>query len=291
MSSLAPVFDNPDIWRADALARPAGRALPSGHAALDAELPGGGWPVGALVEILQAHSAQNEWRLLLPALAACGTGPVVLVGAPHMPFGPGLSAQKLAPERLLWIRAVEPAARMWACEQALRCAPVEAVLGWLPQARADQLRRLQMAASEHGKLLFVMRPARARSEASPAVLRLLASLQAGGDGVVLDILKRKGPPLAQPLLLPARAARLAALLACGGAGLRLPGGMFASAPDQARQRDPASVALAQGAAAQVTPITAAAAMGAASGGVAPGASVSTLIPRAGDALARVAAAA
>ena len=42
MSSLAPVFDNPDIWRADALARPAGRALSSGHAALDAELPGGG---------------------------------------------------------------------------------------------------------------------------------------------------------------------------------------------------------------------------------------------------------
>lgn len=214
MSSLAPVFDNPDIWRAGALARPVGRALPSGHAALDAQLPGGGWPVGALVEILQAHSAQNEWRLLLPALAACGAGPVVLVGAPHMPFGPGLSAQGLAQQRLLWVRAPTPAARMWACEQALRCAPVDAVLGWLPQARADQLRRLQMAASEHGKLLFVMRPARAQSESSPAVLRLLASLQPGGDGVVLDILKRKGPPLAQPLLLPARAARLAALLAC-----------------------------------------------------------------------------
>ena len=59
MSSPAPVFDNPDIWRAAALARPAGRALPSGHAALDAQLPGGGWPVGALVEIQQAHSAQN----------------------------------------------------------------------------------------------------------------------------------------------------------------------------------------------------------------------------------------
>ncbi|MCB2044207.1 MAG: translesion DNA synthesis-associated protein ImuA [Rhodoferax sp.] len=293
MSSPAPVFDNPDIWRAAALARPAGRALPSGHAALDAQLPGGGWPVGALVEILQAHSAQNEWRLLLPALAACGTGPVVLVGAPHMPFGPGLSAQKLAPERLLWIRAVEPAARMWACEQALRCAPVEAVLGWLPQARADQLRRLQMAASEHGKLLFVMRPARAQSESSPAVLRLLARLQPGGDGVVLDILKRKGPPLAQPLVLPARAARLAALLACGGAGVRLPaGGMVASVPGQQRQGDPVQpLAPAQGAAAQVTPITAAAALGPASDGGAPGASVSTLIPRAGDALDRVAAAA
>jgi protein ImuA len=113
---------------------------------------------------------------------------------------------------------------MWACEQALRCAPVEVVLAWLPQTRADQLRRLQMAASEHGKLLFVMRPAHAQTESSPAVLRLLASLQAGGDGVQLDILKRKGPPLAQSLLLPARPARLAALLAHDGPGrLRLPG--------------------------------------------------------------------
>lgn len=287
MPRPAPVLDNPDIWRADALARPAGRALPTGHATLDAQLPGGGWPVGALVEILQAHSAQNEWRLLLPALARCGTGPVVLVGAPHRPFGPGLSAQGLVPERLLWVRAVEPAARMWACEQALRCAQVEAVLGWLPQARADQLRRLQMAAAEHGKLLFVMRPARAQSESSPAVLRLLAGLQPGGDGVQLEILKRKGPPLAQPLQLPARAARLAALLACSGSGLRPPAG--ASAPDQGRQRDPELVVPLQGACAQITPITVGAAASTALDGAASGASVSPLIPRAGDALDRVAA--
>ena len=287
MLRLAPVLDNPDIWRADALARPAGRVLPTGHAPLDAQLPGGGWPVGALVEILQANSAQNEWRLLLPALASCGTGPVVLVGAPHMPFGPGLSAQGLAPERLLWVRATTPAARMWACEQALRCAPVEVVLGWLPQARADQLRRLQMAASEHGKLLFVMRPAHAQSESSPAVLRLLASLQPGGDGVQLEILKRKGPPAAQALQLPARAARLAALLACSGAGLRLPVGT--SVPSQGRQSDPAPVAPMHGVFAQITPITAGATTRAAPDGASPGASVSTLIPRAGDALDRVAA--
>lgn len=220
MTGLLRVLDDPAIWRADALAPPVGRVLPSGHAALDAQLPGGGWPVGALVEILQAHSAQNEWRLLLPALARSGGGPVVLVGAPHMPFGPGLSAQGLAPERLLWVRAEAPAARMWACEQALRCAQVEVVLGWLPQARADPLRRLQMAAGEHGKLLFVLRPAQAQGESSPAVLRLLASLQPDGDGVQLEILKRKGPPVAQPLQLPARTARLAALLACSAAGRR-----------------------------------------------------------------------
>ena len=41
------------VWRADELARNVGATRPTGHAVLDAVLPGGGWPVGALVEVLQ----------------------------------------------------------------------------------------------------------------------------------------------------------------------------------------------------------------------------------------------
>ena len=217
MSALpVPVAVHGAVWRADELARPAGAVLATGHPLLDAQLPGSGWPVGALVEILQAQSGQNEWRLLLPALARAPAGPVVLVGAPHMPFGPGLSAQGLATERLLWITVAQPAPRMWACEQALRCADVAAVLAWLPQARADQLRRLQMAASEHAKLLFVMRPARAQAESSPAVLRVSLAVQADNDALHIEILKRRGPPALQPLVMPARQGRMAALLARGG---------------------------------------------------------------------------
>ena len=204
----------PSVWRADELARPVDAVVATGHAALNAQLPAGGWPVGALVEVLQSKNNLNEWRLLLPALARC-SGPVLLVGAPHQPFGPGLAAQGLDPQRLLCVTAQTTAQRLWACEQALRCADVTAVLAWLPQAgsgqvRPEQLRRLQMAASTHSKLLFVMRPLAAREESSPAALRVLVS---GQDALVLHILKRRGPPLEQPLSLPARAARLAALLA------------------------------------------------------------------------------
>jgi len=134
MSALplfAPTVGAAAVWRADELARPPGLVLATGHALLDSQLPGGGWPVGALVEILQAQSGQNEWRLLLPALKRRPAGPVVLVGAPHVPFGPGLAAQGLDLQSLLWITSAEPAARMWACEQALRCAPVSVVLAWL----------------------------------------------------------------------------------------------------------------------------------------------------------------
>jgi protein ImuA len=209
------------VWRADELARPPGLVLATGHALLDSQLPGGGWPVGAMVEILQAQSGQNEWRLLLPALKRRSVGPVVLVGAPHVPFGPGLAAQGLDLQSLLWITSAEPAARMWACEQALRCAPVSVVLAWLPQARSEQLRRLQMAAAQYSKLLFVMRPVQAQGEASPAVLRLLLTAPAAGagepgDALCVRILKRRGPPLDQPLCLSARPGRLGALLRlCG----------------------------------------------------------------------------
>ena len=202
----------PSVWRADELARPVGAVVATGHAVLDAQLPAGGWPIGSMVEVLQAHSGQGEWRLLLPGLVRTADGPLVLVGAPHVPFGPGLVGQGLSPQRLLCINTAAPAARLWSTEQALRCKEVVAVLAWLPQVRADQLRRLQIAAAEHAKLLFVMRPAQAQSEPSPAVLRLLLSLQAGSDALMLHILKRRGPPLEQPLVLPARAARLSALL-------------------------------------------------------------------------------
>ncbi len=254
------------VWRADALARHASSAgvVATGHALLDAELPGGGWPVGALCEILQTHNAQSEWRLLLPGLCAAqgrgtdlgcnmdmdmdrgqagksaqsgaaaalpfsqarqaafrggalskGAAWVALIGPPQVPFGPALAAFGLDVQQLLWVKVSTSAKRLWATEQALRCAGVVAVLAWLPQAQAASLRRLQMAALAHAKLLFVMRPAAAQRESSPAVLRLLLLGQsaAAPDALPIQVLKRRGPPLAHALLLPAPWQGLSTLLA------------------------------------------------------------------------------
>ena len=93
-----------DVWRAHALALAPLRTVATGEALLDQHLPGGGWPVGALTELLQAPGVHNEWRLLAPALARCGTGPVVLVAPPHLPFVPALAAQGLAARRLRWFK-------------------------------------------------------------------------------------------------------------------------------------------------------------------------------------------
>ena len=227
------------VWRADALACAAAdttRVLSSGHEMLDAQLPGGGWPVGALCELLQAQDGQAEWRLLLPALRTLEQT-VALLGAPFAPFGPGLAAQGLDVHALLWVQADALAQRLWAAEQLLRCAGVDALLLWLPQVRADHLRRLQQAALTHSKLLWVMRPASAQHEASPAALRLLMGMpemdtqtlaapttavparvvrvmDAPSDALALPvrILKRRGPPLAQTLLLSAHPVALRALM-------------------------------------------------------------------------------
>jgi len=92
-ASAAEALDalHADVWRAHALALAPQRTVATGEALLDLHLPGGGWPVGALTELLQAPGVHNEWRLLAPALAGCGTGPVVLV-APQVQSILGLRA-------------------------------------------------------------------------------------------------------------------------------------------------------------------------------------------------------
>ena len=107
-------------------------------------------------------------------------------------------------------------AALWAAEQALRCRDVLAVVAWLPQALPEQLRRLHLAAAQMGQLLWVFRPAGVRQQASPAPLRLWVQEDVTQPlAMQVQVLKRKGPPLAQPLVLPAGSARLAQVLAAG----------------------------------------------------------------------------
>lgn len=216
----------PDVWRVQDLARePA--TISCGAPALDAELPGGGWPTGAMVEVLQRTPGLHVWRLVLPALSRIlqdKAGPVILVAPPFHPFAPSLAAQGLQPERLLCIQAERRAARLWAAEQSLRCDQVAAVLAWLPEARSEELRRLHLAAQRHDRLLFVFRSIADARQASPAALRLVVD---GVDPMEVRIIKRKGPPAVQPLHLPATSRWLAALLQArrslrGGAGEPLP---------------------------------------------------------------------
>nr|WP_315430441.1 translesion DNA synthesis-associated protein ImuA [uncultured Albidiferax sp.] len=199
-----PFLDS--VWRASELSAGGGATVASGHAALDAVLPGGGWPCGSLIELLQTQSGVHEWRLLLPALRTV-RGAVVLVASPHLPNLPALACQGLALPSVLCIQADSPADQLWVAEQALRCRDVGALLVWLGQARSEQLRRLQMAAQstnqQQAPLVFAFRPLAVQHESSPAPLRICLG-NAPGHRLELGVLKRRGPSLDRPvLLLPA----------------------------------------------------------------------------------------
>lgn len=229
-SSAVQSVHVPGVWLGHQLcdAHASTFTQPTGYAALDAELPGGGWPVGALTELLHADPARHTWQLLQPALAQATVarpGTVVLVAPPYEPFAPALRTAGLPPERLFRVHAgnalqdaaggkAAATAALWAAEQALRCCDVLAVVAWLPQALPEQLRRLHLAAAQMGQLLWVLRPASTRQQASPAPLRLeVRSDAATPQAMQVHVIKRRGPPLAQPLELPGCSDRLAQVLA------------------------------------------------------------------------------
>ena len=203
----APETLHPALWLGHQLGRSAARAVASGFAALDAELPDGGWPRRVLSELLLPHPGVGEIRLLAPSLVAAQRA-----GRPVMIFDPpaDLSAAALAGlgfdvEQLLVVntraRVIPGSDSLWALEQALKSGHVGAVLSWLPpRLRSERLRRLQLAAHNHDGVAFVMRELAAAVRPTASPLRL--SLQAGGaDRLRLSILKRRGPPLEAPLHL------------------------------------------------------------------------------------------
>ena len=198
---------HPDLWLGHQLGRTGAQTLASGFARLDAELPDGGWPRGALSELLLAHPGVGEMRLLAPALVATQRDGrlVMLFDPPAALAAAALAVLGFAVDELL---VVETRARLapgsdglWALEQALKSGHVGAIVAWLPQRlRAERLRRLQLAAHRHDGVAFVLREAAAAARPTAAPLRV--ALHAGGaDRVQLRVLKRRGPPLESPLEL------------------------------------------------------------------------------------------
>ena len=110
------------IWRGCDLGAQAGEVVSSGFEALDAELPGGGWPCQSIAEVLSPQPSVLEWRVIGPALraiVAAGRN-VVVVGPPKTPHLPGLRHSGIDEKHLVWVRADTPAERLWCTEQLVK---------------------------------------------------------------------------------------------------------------------------------------------------------------------------
>ena len=221
VSAVSPTFDTGTlprhvaeaVWRGTDLGGAVARTVPSGFSALDSQLPGGGWPTHSLTELLMPQAALCEWRLLGPALPSLidSGGRVYLIAPPKQPHVGGLTQLGLSSDQVVWISASTPVDRLWVTEQIVKSDPAGVVLSWLPQARPEQIRRLQIHAQSCDAPVFLFRPVGTLGDASPAPLRVSVALAAGWD-LEVRIPKRRGASLDESLYLAAMPSNLEAVI-------------------------------------------------------------------------------
>ena len=195
-------------------ARQAGwtrRFVPTGLAPLDAALPHGGMPCGAITEILAGGPGCGAMSLAMriagnsvkqtqgfgdtgvsavPAGGIESTEEALLAERWHPPrsivlvdtfqdfYPPAACQHGIALDRLIVLRVSRPQDAFWAVDQSLRCSSVSAVIA--PFKRFDDRgsRRLQLAAESSGCLGLILRPALRRTRSFAAVQVLIESVRA-----------------------------------------------------------------------------------------------------------------
>jgi cell division inhibitor SulA/protein ImuA len=175
------------LWRGRGFSAEAG-LLATGFEALDRLI--GGWPQGALVELLSAHG--EGLSLLVPLLVRLGRESrwLAWVDPPWQLHAPALAARGVAVERLLQVSSGGGEKLAWTVEQLLASGNCALVACWPGRLKSGPLRRLQLAAERGGCLGVLFRPLEAASAPSVAALRL--RLESTEKGLAVQVLKRRG---------------------------------------------------------------------------------------------------
>jgi cell division inhibitor SulA/protein ImuA len=200
-ATVAELARLPGVWRGGELEHAAQPVVATGHAALDRELPGGGWPTGTLAEVLHDAAGIGEVTFLAGALARASADDrlIAWIDPPHLPYAPALAQAGIALERCLVVRPAHRDDSLWAAEQALRSGACGALLFWLARDEYAWLRRLQTAAEAGRAMAVLFRSTAAERLSTPAHLRVALSREHGA--LQVRIPKRRGPPLVAPITL------------------------------------------------------------------------------------------
>ncbi len=201
-ATVAELTQLPGVWRGGELECASQPSIPTGHAGLDRELPGGGWPGGTLSEILHDGIGIGEVSFLAQAIAKAteGNRMVAWINPPYLPYAPALAQRGIALERCLVLKPANKEDAAWSAEQVLRSGACGAALLWLAQDEYAWLRRLQMAAQAGRSMAILYRTTAAQRLSTPAHLRV--TLERSEAGLNVRIPKRRGPPLTTPVSLP-----------------------------------------------------------------------------------------
>lgn len=188
--NLAELLLRPDVWRGDSA--PPVPAIATGFAALDAVLPGGGWPRAALTEVAFPRPGIGELQLFLPALANLSRGDrwIAFIAPPYIPYAPALSAAGIDLSRLLLVYPKTRSDHLWTVEASLRSGACAMVLAWATYADGGHLRRLQLAAEAGatGAVLFQHHS----MPGSTAALRLRLDSAPNSAQLHVQVVKRRG---------------------------------------------------------------------------------------------------
>ena len=184
-ATVAQLVQFPGVWRGGELEHVVHSIIPTGHARLDAQLPGGGWPQGTLTEVLHDAAGIGEVSFLAGALARAGEGGrlIAWVNPPHLPYAPALAQAGIPLNRCVVVNPVDREGALWAAEQSLKSGACGAVMLWMEAQRKSRgedyacLRRLQMAAEAGRAMAVLFRSTFAEKLSSPSHLRVVLATQ------------------------------------------------------------------------------------------------------------------
>lgn len=154
----------------------------TGIEALDAALPGGGFPAGALVEVFERPEGggASTFACIAARAAARDGGRIAWIDAAGDFYPPAALALGLDADRLLVVRPATnrsggQADALWAFFQTIRSRAVAASVAALRGLSMPMTRRLQLAAEEGGGVALLLRPEREAAAPSAAAVRLRAA--------------------------------------------------------------------------------------------------------------------
>jgi protein ImuA len=158
-----------EIARIEAGARADRGVLPFGIPELDRRLPGGGLALGALHEVAGGGAGAVDGAasaLFAAGVAARTAGQVLWCVTRTDLFAPALFQAGLAPERVIFVEAVDDKTVLACCEEALRHGGLGAVVGEVSRLPQTASRRLQLAAEGHATVGLIVRRWRRQADAA-----------------------------------------------------------------------------------------------------------------------------
>lgn len=165
--------------------------LATGVEPLDAALPGGGLPAGALTEIFYNSTSPGGAASLACIAARAAARATTFTNGRDFTNGrfvawidtdefypPAAAALGLDPEKLFMIHPRDPGEALWTFEQTARSRAIAASILLITNTTIAVTRRLQLAAEAGGGLALLLRSAAGAGHPSAASVRLRAQARA-----------------------------------------------------------------------------------------------------------------